>query len=91
MTVEPIVPDVALPSRESPDSGSDASLFAAALDALGGTLTAAQNAENAFASGAGTLHEAVYARARADVALSVATAAAQRTASAITSILNMQV
>jgi flagellar hook-basal body complex protein FliE len=51
----------------------------------------AQSAEDAFARGAGSLQDAVYERARADVALAVATAAAQRGAQAIQSILNMQV
>jgi flagellar hook-basal body complex protein FliE len=58
---------------------------------LGTLLLGAEKAEDAFASGAGRLQDAVYERARADVALSVATAAAQRGAQAISSILNMQV
>ena len=90
MTVEPIVPDApAMPSVAPHDA--DASGFAGALDALGAALRDAGSAEDAFAAGAGSLHDAVYERARADVALSVATAAAQRGAQAITSILNMQV
>lgn len=88
MRVEPLVPDVA-PSR-LPDAGAGAD-FARALDALGATLAGAESAEDAFAYGRGSLQDAVYERARADVALSVATATAQRTAQAITSILNMQV
>ncbi|MBV8490597.1 MAG: hypothetical protein JO199_08710 [Candidatus Eremiobacteraeota bacterium] len=88
MNVEPIVPDTAFPPASSPP---DRAGFAAALDALGGVLSSAQHAEDAFAVGTGPLHEAVYERARADVALAVATAAAQRAATAITSILNMQV
>ena len=88
MNVEPLMPDA--PPALAPPLG-DLSAFARALDALGSTLTHADSAENAFAHDAGTLQAAVYARARADVALAVATAAAQRSAAAITSIVNMQV
>ncbi len=54
-------------------------------------LAGATRAEDAFAYGAGMLEAAVYERARADVALSVATATAQRFAQAIQSVLNMQI
>ncbi|MBV8373101.1 MAG: hypothetical protein JOY69_07550 [Candidatus Eremiobacteraeota bacterium] len=89
MTVEPLIPD-APPAAAVRSSGSIAE-FVRALDALGDMLSAAQNAEDAFARDAGTLQEAVYERARADVALTVAAAAAQRGAQALTSITNMQV
>jgi flagellar hook-basal body complex protein FliE len=91
MRVEPLVADVpSLPARSA--DGDDApELFAEALQALGATLTRAQSAEDAFAGGGGSLQDAVYERARADVALSVATAAAQRGAQAIQSIFNLQV
>jgi hypothetical protein len=71
----------------APDAGS----FARALDAAGALLGEAQRAEDAFAHGAGSLQRAVYDRARADVAISVAAAAAQRTAQALQSIFNLQV
>jgi flagellar hook-basal body complex protein FliE len=58
---------------------------------LGAVLGKAQSAEDAFAAGTGDLQSAVYERARADVALSVATAAAQRTVQALQAVLNMQV
>ena len=88
MRVEPLIPDIGpMPQTPSPDAGA----FAKALDALGDVLGGAQRAEDAFASGRGTLQTAVYERARADVALSVATATAQRLAQSIQSILNMQV
>ena len=91
MKVEPLLPDVAaVPER--PQSGdAAASLFADVARALGATLVGADAAENAFAAGSGSLQAAIYERARADVALSVATAAAQRATQAIQSILNMQV
>ena len=54
-------------------------------------LGSAEGAEDSFAYGGGTLQEAVYERARADVALSVATATAQRITQSVQSVLNMQV
>lgn len=90
MRVEPLIPDVA-PQPIAPIEESNANAFANALDALGGLLRRAGGAEDAFASGAGDLQSAVYERARADVALSVATAAAQRAAQALQAIANMQV
>jgi len=87
--IEPLLPDAAVPAP--PTQLGDFPAFARALDALGAILGGAENAEDAFAGGTGTLQDAVYERARADVALSVATAAAQRSAQAITSIFNMQV
>ncbi|MEO6836522.1 MAG: flagellar hook-basal body complex protein FliE [Candidatus Tumulicola sp.] len=89
MRVEPLLPDAPLPDAPAQIPGPPA--FAQTLDALGSTLGGAENAEVAFAAGNGTLQNAVYERARADVALSVATAAAQRCAQAVQSILNMQV
>ena len=89
MSVEPIVPDAppAAPDR----TAGDAAEFARALDALDGALAAADRAEDGFARGAGTLHAAIYERARADVALAVATSSASRAGQAVSSILNMQV
>jgi flagellar hook-basal body complex protein FliE len=68
-----------------------ASAFAHALDAVGSMLDRATVAEDSFANGKGSLQEAVYRRAEADVALSVATAVAQRSAQALTALLNMQI
>jgi len=87
MTITPLVPDVA-PQRtpaQTPDGG-----FARALDDLGQLLDRADASENAFAAGAGSLTAAVYDRARADVALAVAEAAAQRASQSINTLLNMQ-
>jgi len=89
MRVETLVPDqaaVALPASQT-----DASAFASALDALSQTLSNAQGAEDAFAAGSGSLQDAVYQRARADVALSAATAAVGRVVQAVQSLLSMQV
>lgn len=88
MRVEPLVPDAApnAVSTSAPDAA-----FGKILDDLSAVLGSAQRAEDAFAAGRADLQTAIYERARADVALSVATAAAQRTAQALQSILNMQV
>ena len=86
MRVEPLVPDVA-PVSPSPDPGG----FAAALDAVGRVLSDASASEDAYAGGAGSLQQAVYTRARADVALAVAAATVQRAAQAVQTFLNLQV
>ncbi len=88
MRVEPLVPD--LPPAAS-GRADDAVGFARAIDALGSVLSDASSAEDAFAYGRGTLQEAIYERAQADVALSVATSGAQRLTQAVQSVLNMQV
>jgi len=87
VSVEPLVPDA--PVASAPPHGDD--LFSRALDAVADTLTGATRAEDAFAYGRGSLQDAVYERAQADVALAVATATAQRLAQAVQSVLNMQV
>ena len=87
MRVEPIAPDLP-PASAAQGDGAD---FTKALDAVGNALAGASRAEDAFAYGTGSLETAAYERARADVALSVATAAAQRLTQAVQSILNMQV
>jgi flagellar hook-basal body complex protein FliE len=88
MKVEPLIPDVAPAPAAAPPGGAS---FAGVLDALGATLERAQGAEDAFAAKRGSLQEAIYERARADVALAVATAAAQHAAQAVQSVLNMQI
>lgn len=91
MRVEPLLPDAAPLAAAGGGEAADAGGFAKALDALGTILGGAERAEDSFAYGGGTLQEAVYERARADIALSVATATAQRIAQSVQSILNMQV
>jgi flagellar hook-basal body complex protein FliE len=90
MTVEPLVPDAPLVPDTAANAGDDLA-FGRALDALGDMLTGATRAEDEFARGSGTLQAAVYERAQADVALSVATTTAARIAQAVQSVLNMQV
>ncbi len=88
MKVELLQPDAAptLPAASPDQSG-----FAQALDAIGKLLNGASAAEDAYASGSGTLQDAMYQRAQADIALSVATAATQRAAQAVQTLLNLQI
>jgi len=90
----PFIPDVATPTgglvkRAAPEPQPD--VFGKALDAAGAALGSADAAEENFSSGTGSLQTAIYERARADVMLAVATAAAQRAAQALQTILTMQV
>ena len=95
MTAPPFIPDVASPrargaapqQSEAPRAGE----FGKVLDDLGSALSKANSAEDAFANGAGDLQSAIYERARADVALAVATAASQRAAQDLQAIFSMQV
>jgi flagellar hook-basal body complex protein FliE len=101
MRIEPLVPDTAADRpqvdrqgfgvAESGWSTSFGKDFAAAVDAVGKVLGEASSAEEAYAGGTGSLSQATYARARADVALAVAAAAVQRTAQAVQTLLNMQI
>jgi flagellar hook-basal body complex protein FliE len=91
MKVELLHPDLPLVAERSRSATDGTKVFADVVQALGATLARAEFAENAYARGDGSLQGAVYERARADVALSVATAAAGRATQAIQSILNMQV
>lgn len=88
MSVEPIIPDAPPAPGAAPQNAAG---FARALDGLDAALAGASRAEDRFAYGHGTLQEAIYERARADVALAVATSAAQRLTQSVQSILNMQV
>jgi hypothetical protein len=89
VTVRPLQPDEAPATHAAPRA--DASAFARAVDALGAIFEDATRAENRYAGGHGSLRAAVYERARADVTLAVAAAAAQRTAQAMQTLLSMQI
>lgn len=88
MRVELLQPDVAPSATPAP---GDPGGFAKAIDEIGAVLNGATRAEDAYASGTGSLQDAVYERARADIAVSLATATAQRASQAVTSILTMQI
>jgi len=88
VTVEPLVADVPIAaSRPARDSSG----FLAALDAAGAVFANADRAEAAFVDGRGGLQEMVVARAHADIAIAIATAAASRAAQALGQIFSMQI
>lgn len=91
MRVEPLVPDTAAFASPSHAPAPQSGAFAHLLDDFGSVFTRASSAEDRFAAGSGDLQTAVYERARADIALSVASAAAQRAVQGLQTILNMQV
>ncbi|HEY8322048.1 MAG TPA: flagellar hook-basal body complex protein FliE [Candidatus Baltobacteraceae bacterium] len=88
MRVEALLPDAAVATPVPPALPE---AFARALDGVSDALTGANRAEDAFAAGRGSLQDAAYERARADVAISVAIAVAGRTAQVVQSLLSMQV
>jgi flagellar hook-basal body complex protein FliE len=88
MKVELLAPDMAPQPTRAPAAASG---FASAIDAIGQVLSGATQAEDAYANGGGSLQDAMYQRAQADVVLSVATAAAQRAAQAVQTLLNLQI
>ncbi|HEX3464603.1 MAG TPA: hypothetical protein VHS78_11195 [Candidatus Elarobacter sp.] len=91
MRVDVLIPDgPAAPRGPQADRG-DANAFARLLDAAGAILTGADRAETAFAAHRGGLQEMVVERARADIALQVAAAAAQRAAQSVSTLLGMQI
>ena len=92
MQVELLVPDAAAPAAVpavragEPESNA----FSRLVDAAGVLLGRAVRAEAAFVAHRGGLQEMVVERARADIALAIATTAAQRAAQAVSSVLGMQ-
>ncbi len=91
MTVRLLQPDEPQHAHTHRLAEPAASSFSQAVDAVDAIFAQAQRAEDTYARGAGSLLQAVYERARADVALGVAVAAASRTAQAVQSVLNMQI
>lgn len=91
MRIEPLIPDAAPPASIPFAPAGAQSTFGHLLDDMGAVFTGASRAEDRFAAGTGDLQTAVYERAKADVALSVASAAAQRAVQSLQTILNMQV
>ena len=91
MTVTPLVPDLGAEGPQPSAGSNDSVAFGKVLSQIGDALDRAESAEDRFATGIGDLQSAVIARARADVALSIATAAAGRAAQALSQLLNMQI
>lgn len=101
MTIEPLVPALTSGIPDAPLSAPDAGAMPAGADFAGAlgrafgdasvSLERADRSERAFAAGRGGLQEMVLQRAQADVALSLASAAATRASQALSTILGMQV
>jgi flagellar hook-basal body complex protein FliE len=91
MRVEQLVPDIApdAPSVTALPAGGNA--FGDLVDAAGGVLAKADNAERAFAAHRGGLQEMVVERARADIALQIAAAGVQRVTQGLQTLLGMQI
>ena len=93
MTVAPLTgagDDAPLP-QSGVSGGGFAEALQRALDGAEGALSSADAAERAFATGHGGLAEMVVERARADVALALASAAASRVTQGLTTLLGMQI
>jgi flagellar hook-basal body complex protein FliE len=88
MRVEPLVPDVAPASSEPSRPGG---AFGDLIEAAGTILAGADAAEAAFATHRGGLQEMVVERARADIALQIAAASAQRVTQGLQTLLGMQI
>lgn len=92
MNVEALVPDIAPGDAPAvtplPQS---AGLFGDLVESAGDVLAAADRAEQAFATHRGGLQEMVVERARADIALQIAAAGAQRVTQGLQTVLGMQI
>ncbi len=97
MQIDAFVPDIAAetpatapipsePAAPLPDGG-----FGALVDAADAVLAKADGAEAAFAAHRGGLQEMVVERARADIALQIAAAGAQRVTQGLQTLLGMQI
>lgn len=95
MNATPLVPDAPLGGELPLEKPAVAPLtqdgFGALVDAAGAALDRADRAERAFSEQRGGLVEMMVERAGADVMLQLATAAAQRTTQAVSTLLGMQV
>jgi len=80
-----------VPAQNAEQRESSGNAFTQIIDSLGGALEGAKSAEDSYAAGSGSLRQAIYERARADVAFAVAVASAQRAAQSLQTILGMQI
>jgi hypothetical protein len=90
VNVTPLVPDAVAVAPPSP-AGVGGAAFGRLLDAAGAVLGSADAAERAFAQQRGGLAEMVVERARADIALQIAAATAQRVTTGLQTLLGMQI
>lgn len=86
----PVVADSARGDGSSASGSSFAATLAAMTDGVAGAVGAADHSAAMLASGNGDVAAAAIARAKADVALEIASVAASRASSAITTLLQTQ-
>ena len=91
MQVTPLVPDVAPDAPRAAAPPAAGGTFGSLVDAAGAALAQADAAERAFSAHAGGLQEMVVERARADIALQIAAASAQRVTQGLQTLLGMQI
>lgn len=91
MQIESLVPDVAPDAPAVSALPPAASAFGDLVDAAGRVLAGADAAERAFTAHRGGLQAMVVERARADIALQVAAASAQRLTQGLQTLLGMQI
>jgi flagellar hook-basal body complex protein FliE len=93
MNVEALVPDIA--SGDAPAVSivprPAGNAFGDLVESAGNVLAGADRAERAFAAHQGGLQEMVVERARADIALQLAAAGAQRVTQGLQTLLGMQI
>jgi flagellar hook-basal body complex protein FliE len=90
MRVEQLIPDIA-PDAPAVTALPASGTFGDLVDAAAGVLGKADSAEAAFAAHRGGLQEMVVERARADIALQIAAAGAQRVTQGLQTLLGMQI
>ncbi len=91
MQIQALVPDVAPDAPVATPLSAGGDSFGALVDAASGILERANGAEQAFAAHRGGLQEMVVERARADIALQIAAASAQRVTQGLQTLLGMQI
>ena len=91
MHVDALIPDVAPDAPNVAPIPSAGGSFGDLVDAAGGALAHADAAERAFAAHRGGLQEMVVERARADIALQLASAGIGRVTQGLQTVLGMQI
>jgi flagellar hook-basal body complex protein FliE len=91
MRVRELIPDVAPDAPIATALPAGGAAFGDLIDVAGGVLARADGAERAFAAHRGGLQEMVVERARADIALQLAAASAQRVTQGLQTLLGMQI
>jgi hypothetical protein len=91
MQIAPLVPDIAADAPQITALPATSTPFGDLVDAAGAVFAKADAAERAFSAHRGGLQEMVVERARADIALQIAAASAQRVTQGLQTLLGMQI